>query len=116
MRGYRITFNHKCSKWVIEFVKVHLVFFAIWTPAREAVAVEGGKEKFEIKTFDSSVQAYEFVKDRGIDKIYKDVTAGMPWEHAAQQQHQDTPITRGELAGMLKDILNADRQQIAARG
>ena len=111
MRAYRVSFNAKTSKWVIEMMGLNLVFFTIWTPAKMLVEDEKGKKRHEVMTFDKADEAYAYVKEIGLDKVYKDVTGGMPWENHGQTQEADKPANQNvELANLLREVLANDRK------
>lgn len=112
MRAYRVSFNSKTSKWIIEMMTFNLVFFTLWSPAKMLVTDEKGKKKHEVMTFDKADEAYKYVEEIGLNKVYKDVTSGMPWEQQvrAEQEAQQRPSNQNsELASLLREVLAKDR-------
>ena len=72
---------------------------------------EKGKKRHEVMTFDKADEAYAYVKEIGLDKVYKDVTGGMPWENHGQVQEADKPANQNaELANLLREVLANDRK------
>jgi hypothetical protein len=107
MRAFRVSFDNKTSKWVIEIARLNLAFFILWTPTRILMEDEKSKKKkYKVITFDKADEAYEYAKETGLDKLYEDVTSGMPWERGDVQ-----PADRNvELANLLREVLAILRQ------
>lgn len=71
-RAYRISFNPKVSKFVLEF---HNFLGIVWDAARSDGLT------LEWPTYDA---ARAYVKDVGLDKVYEDFTAGPAWKKPAK--------------------------------
>ena len=108
-RCFRITFDPKLGVWVIEFMVLNLVFYTKWRRmmTRQPTTKENAPlNPLELATFSTCDEAYAFVKTAGIEKIYTDVTRGMPYQHNVDQNR---PVTAGEVASMLREVVASDR-------
>jgi len=83
-RAYRISFDYKTSKFVIE-----IQGFAglVWNQARD--------EQREGIRFDSYKIAREHVSKIGLDSIYADFTKGAAWQTAPALKDVSLPHYRG---------------------
>ena len=71
MRAYRLSFDAKVGKFVIEFQG----FLGIrWIKAR----TEGGPEGFNV--FKTYAEARAYVDEIGLDEVYEDFTKGPSWK------------------------------------
>jgi hypothetical protein len=67
-RAFRISFDHKVGKFVIE-VQGPLALY--WSPS---------KHEGEIQYFESYASARDHVNEIGLAAIYTDCTKGSPWQ------------------------------------
>jgi hypothetical protein len=108
-RAFRITFDHQNGHWVIEFMKNHFVVFATWT----VVKMKKEDGTVEPRQFNSVDEAYAFVNETGINKVYEDLTRGMPWEQT-QEPRPAQQVSPTDIANALREVLKNDRQALAA--
>jgi hypothetical protein len=112
MRAFRVSFASKTSKWIIEIAKLNFAFFTLWTPAKIFVVDEYGYRGYEVMTFDKADEAYKYIEETGLNKLYKDVTSSMPWEQARPEwENIQSTNKHAELAKHLREVITKDRSK-----